>query len=85
MLLPREIFVIKEVRLVFSVRLVLLQVLEHLVETGVSHAVWGEDVSWGIAEGLLDVVILEIDEFLILYSTFWDLSVEEGGEGSGDA
>ena len=59
--------------------------LEYLVEASISHAIGGKDIAGGVAEDLLDVVILKINEFLILHSAFRDLSVEEGSERSRDA
>lgn len=65
------------------VGLELLQVLEHLEESSVTHAVGGEDVARGIGEYFLDVVVLEIYELFVLHRPFRTLPVEEGIEGSG--
>jgi hypothetical protein len=44
--------------------------LEHSEESVVSNTVGGEDIAGSIGAGLLDVVVLEINEFFVLDCSF---------------
>ena len=55
----------------------LLEMLECLVESCVADAKWGENVATVVGRGLFDVVVLEINKFLILDCPLGVLTMEK--------